>query len=61
MPLNYDNCFGKNHSLVASDKVSPHAGMLMDLISPLFPSAFVTILCVGSMARSVSKRNVDLK
>lgn len=32
----------------------------MDLISPLFPSAFVTILCVGSMARSVSKRNVDL-
>jgi len=29
--------------------------MLMDLVSPLFPGAFVTILCIGSMARSVSK------
>lgn len=27
----------------------------MDLVSPLFPGAFVTILCIGSMARSVSK------
>lgn len=31
-------------------------GMLMDLISPLFPNLFITILCVGSLARSVSKR-----
>ncbi|XP_024400463.1 protein root UVB sensitive 3 isoform X3 [Physcomitrium patens] len=29
-------------------------GMLMDLVSPLFPGAFVTILCIGSMARSVT-------
>jgi hypothetical protein len=29
-------------------------GMLMDLLSPLFPGAFVTILCIGSMARSVT-------
>ncbi|KNA22410.1 hypothetical protein SOVF_034290 isoform A [Spinacia oleracea] len=27
-------------------------GMLMDLISPLFPSAFVFILCLGSLSRS---------
>lgn len=61
MPLNSIADLERIHSLVASDKVSPHAGMLMDLISPLFPSAFVTILCVGSLARSVSKENVDLK
>jgi hypothetical protein len=30
------------------------AGMLMDLISPLFPRAFVTLLCLGSLARSVT-------
>lgn len=29
-------------------------GMLMDLISPLFPKLFITILCVGSLARSVT-------
>ncbi|KAL2901105.1 Protein root UVB sensitive 3 [Bienertia sinuspersici] len=27
-------------------------GMLMDLISPLFPSAFLFILCLGSLSRS---------
>ncbi|KAK2966705.1 hypothetical protein RJ640_007992 [Escallonia rubra] len=27
-------------------------GMLMDLISPLFPSAFVMIVCLGSLSRS---------
>ncbi|WJX57466.1 hypothetical protein P8452_43026 [Trifolium repens] len=27
-------------------------GMLMDLISPLFPSAFVFIVCLGSISRS---------
>ncbi|KMT12417.1 hypothetical protein BVRB_5g103490 [Beta vulgaris subsp. vulgaris] len=27
-------------------------GMLMDLLSPLFPSAFVFILCLGSLSRS---------
>lgn len=31
------------------------AGMLMDLISPLFPSAFVFIVCLGSLSRSFSK------
>eukprot|EP00250_Pteridium_aquilinum_P033736 c6181_g1_i1 orf=650-1951(-) len=29
-------------------------GMLMDLISPLFPKLFTVILCVGSLARSVT-------
>ncbi|KAL2667126.1 hypothetical protein AAZV13_01G051600 [Glycine max] len=28
------------------------AGMLMDLISPLFPSAFVFVVCLGSISRS---------
>ncbi|KAF3431582.1 hypothetical protein FNV43_RR26313 [Rhamnella rubrinervis] len=27
-------------------------GMLMDLISPLFPSAFVYVVCLGSLSRS---------
>ncbi|KAL1828857.1 hypothetical protein ACET3Z_007269 [Daucus carota] len=27
-------------------------GMLMDLVSPLFPSAFVFIVCIGSLSRS---------
>ncbi|KAG6429785.1 hypothetical protein SASPL_107838 [Salvia splendens] len=27
-------------------------GMLMDLLSPLFPSAFVVIVCLGSISRS---------
>ncbi|XP_031490788.1 protein root UVB sensitive 3 isoform X4 [Nymphaea colorata] len=27
-------------------------GMLMDLISPIFPSAFVVIVCLGSISRS---------
>ncbi|OVA02143.1 FAS1 domain [Macleaya cordata] len=27
-------------------------GMLMDLVSPLFPSAFVVIVCLGSISRS---------
>ncbi|KAF8389708.1 hypothetical protein HHK36_024227 [Tetracentron sinense] len=27
-------------------------GMLMDLVSPLFPSAFVLIVCLGSLSRS---------
>ncbi|XP_052173273.1 protein root UVB sensitive 3 isoform X2 [Diospyros lotus] len=27
-------------------------GMLMDLVSPLFPSAFVFIVCLGSLSRS---------
>ncbi|PIN11121.1 hypothetical protein CDL12_16281 [Handroanthus impetiginosus] len=27
-------------------------GMLMDLVSPLFPSAFVPIVCLGSISRS---------
>lgn len=31
------------------------AGMLMDLVSPLFPSAFVFIVCVGSLSRSFSE------
>lgn len=31
------------------------AGMLMDLVSPLFPSAFVFIVCLGSLSRSFSK------
>ncbi|KAI5062065.1 hypothetical protein GOP47_0022604 [Adiantum capillus-veneris] len=29
-------------------------GMLMDLISPLFPRLFISILCLGSLARSVT-------
>ncbi|MCO5555262.1 hypothetical protein L7F22_008806 [Adiantum nelumboides] len=29
-------------------------GMLMDLISPLFPRLFITILCLGSLARSIT-------
>ncbi|XP_022727024.1 protein root UVB sensitive 3-like isoform X2 [Durio zibethinus] len=28
------------------------AGMLMDLLSPLFPSAFIFIVCLGSLSRS---------
>lgn len=31
------------------------SGMLMDLISPLFPSAFVFVVCLGSISRSFSK------
>lgn len=31
------------------------AGMLMDLLSPLFPSAFSFILCLGSLSRAFSK------
>lgn len=31
------------------------AGMLMDLVSPLFPSAFIFIVCIGSLSRSFSK------
>ncbi|KAL1803234.1 hypothetical protein ACET3Z_031881 [Daucus carota] len=27
-------------------------GMLMDLVSPLFPSAFIYIVCIGSLSRS---------
>ncbi|KAE8023143.1 hypothetical protein FH972_008882 [Carpinus fangiana] len=27
-------------------------GMLMDLVSPLFPSAFVLVVCLGSLSRS---------
>lgn len=27
-------------------------GMLMDLVSPLFPSAFIFIVCIGSLSRS---------
>ncbi|EEF50749.1 conserved hypothetical protein [Ricinus communis] len=27
-------------------------GMLMDLVSPLFPSAFVVVVCLGSLSRS---------
>ncbi|GKC72115.1 heat shock protein 70, partial [Tanacetum coccineum] len=30
------------------------AGMLMDLLSPLFPSAFVIIVCIGSLSRTFS-------
>ncbi|KAL8161447.1 hypothetical protein V2J09_012936 [Rumex salicifolius] len=30
-------------------------GMLMDLLSPLFPSAFLFIVCLGSLSRSFSK------
>ncbi|XVF85815.1 hypothetical protein PTKIN_Ptkin17bG0147900 [Pterospermum kingtungense] len=29
-------------------------GMLMDLLSPLFPSAFIFIVCLGSLSRSVT-------
>lgn len=29
--------------------------MLMDLVSPLFPSAFLFIVCLGSLSRSFSK------
>lgn len=29
-------------------------GMLMDLVSPLFPKVFVTLVCIGSIARSVT-------
>ncbi|XP_020979470.1 protein root UVB sensitive 3 [Arachis ipaensis] len=36
-------------------------GMLMDLISPLFPSAFVIIVCLGSISRSFSKFHHFLK
>lgn len=28
------------------------AGMLMDLLSPLFPSAFILVVCLGSISRS---------
>ncbi|CAK9152173.1 unnamed protein product [Ilex paraguariensis] len=28
------------------------AGMLMDIVSPLFPSAFVFVVCLGSLSRS---------
>lgn len=31
------------------------AGMLMDLLSPLFPSAFAFVVCLGSLSRSFSK------
>lgn len=31
------------------------AGMLMDLLSPLFPSAFVFVVCLGSLSRSFSE------
>lgn len=31
------------------------SGMLMDLVSPLFPSAFVLVVCLGSLSRSFSK------
>jgi len=27
-------------------------GMLMDLLSPLFPSAFIVVVCLGSLSRS---------
>lgn len=27
----------------------------MDLVSPLFPSAFVFVVCLGSLSRSFSK------
>ncbi|PWA37732.1 hypothetical protein CTI12_AA587730 [Artemisia annua] len=33
-------------------KLNVVAGMLMDLLSPLFPSAFVFIVCIGSLSRS---------
>jgi hypothetical protein len=29
-------------------------GMLMDLLSPLFPSAFIVVVCLGSLSRSFS-------
>ncbi|KAL3701917.1 hypothetical protein R1sor_019939 [Riccia sorocarpa] len=29
-------------------------GMLMDLVSPLFPGSFLPILCIGSIARSIT-------
>lgn len=31
------------------------AGMLLDLVSPLFPSALIVIVCLGSLSRSFSK------
>lgn len=31
------------------------SGMLMDLVSPLFPSAFLLVVCLGSLSRSFSK------
>lgn len=34
------------------------AGMLMDLLSPLFPSAFILIVCLGSISRSFSKFSI---
>lgn len=36
------------------------AGMFMDLLSPLFPSSLIYIMCLGSISRSFSKSNYML-
>ncbi|KAJ7245863.1 hypothetical protein O6H91_Y429800 [Diphasiastrum complanatum] len=43
-----------NHDLAGNSSSREGIGMLMDLISPLFPRAFLTLLCIGSAARSVT-------
>ncbi|KAM3754754.1 hypothetical protein ACB098_03G189500 [Castanea mollissima] len=44
------DCNAKMWRLVAD--LMNDLGMLMDLLSPLFPSAFVFIVCLGSLSRS---------
>ncbi|KAL5704153.1 Protein root UVB sensitive 3 [Ranunculus cassubicifolius] len=34
-------------------------GMLMDLVSPLFPSTFVLVVCLGSISRSFTKERIE--
>jgi hypothetical protein len=51
--------FGQFYWRTPHKLMNVFAGMLMDLISPLFPHAFVTLLCLGSLARSVSKYSLS--
>lgn len=51
---------GEHFSLVFSASMNylhfvTDAGMLMDLLSPLFPSSLIVIMCLGSLSRSFSK------
>ena len=35
------------------------AGMLLDLLSPLYPPAFLPLLCIGSVSRAISECNAS--
>ena len=35
------------------------AGMLLDLLSPLYPPAFLPLLCIGSISRAISECNAS--